>query len=274
LISHRINGERVVLLAWPRAILLQMAHPLIAAGVAEHSEFRGSALGAARRLRHTVRAMLDLAFGGPQAAEATIERILAIHRRVHGTLREPVGLFPAGHPYSAEDPDLVLWVHATLVESVVQVYERLVATLPDADRDRYCAESAPVAIALGARPGEVPRTWRALTGYMARVHASGVLVVGRDARAIGGAILYPPPRLLTAPFGWMSRAITRGLLPDDIRRQYGLTWSRWRARQYAVVIGLVRVARRVLPFGWSRWREARAVQPSPSRPAPASPHAR
>jgi uncharacterized protein (DUF2236 family) len=256
-IAHRINGERIVLAGWSRAILLQLAHPLVAAGVAEHSEFRGGALAAARRLQHTVRAMLDLAFGEPAAADATLARIRAIHRRVHGTLRGPVGPFAAGHPYSAEDPALVLWVHATLVESVLIVYERIIAPLSEADRDRYCEESAAVAVALGAREQDVPRRWEGLRAYVEAMSASGQLVVGPDARTLARPILFPPLRLLTAPAGWMNRLVTAGLLPAELRRQYGLSWTPWRSRGFAIVMRLLWLARKIVPFGWLRWRDAR-----------------
>jgi len=267
MITHRINGERLVLLGWSRAILLQLAHPLIAAGVAEHSEFRGGALAAARRLQQTVRAMLDLAFGDRAAAEATLTRIRAIHRRVHGTLREPVGPFPEGHPYSAEDPALLLWVHASLVESIVLVYERVVGPLSEGDRDRYCEESAAVAIALGAREDDVPRRWQALCDYLRHVHASGTLVVGPQARELARAILHPPLRLVTAPAGWMNRSVTAGLLPDALRRQYRLPWTPWRRRQFDLIMRVLRLARRLVPFGWSRWRGARARPSDPGRAA-------
>src|SRR5690606_11371838 len=112
--THLINAERLMLLAWARAILLQLAHPLIAAGVYEHSAFRSGPLTAAGRLYHTVKAMLALTFGDAAAQRTTIDNILSIHRRVRGTIPEAAGRFPAGTPYSAEDPDLVLWVHATL----------------------------------------------------------------------------------------------------------------------------------------------------------------
>ena len=250
-----------MLLGWSRAILLQLAHPLVAAGIADHSGFRGGAIAAALRLRHTVRAMLNLAFGDRAAAEATIAGIRAIHRRVHGHLREPTGRFPAGHPYSAEDPALLLWVHATLIESVILVYEQLVGAVSDADRDQYCEDSAAVALALGAREGDVPRTWVALRHYMDGVHASGVLAVGTDARVLSRAILYPPISVITAPIAWINRSMALGLLPDAIRTQYGFTWSRRRDRRLMLVMRLVRLMRRALPFGWERWPEARGARP-------------
>src|SRR5262245_46660614 len=114
-IAQRINGERLVVLGWTRAILLQIAHPLIAAGVHEHSRFRESPWVAAERLHSTIQAMLALTFGPDDAARKSLEGIRAIHRRVNGKLRTGVGRFAAGTQYSAEDPALVLWVHLTLL---------------------------------------------------------------------------------------------------------------------------------------------------------------
>ena len=116
-ITWRVNAERIVLLGWARAILLQLAHPLVAAGVFDHSGFRGTPYAAASRLYHTVHAMLSLTFGDEAARQQTIEGIRAIHRRVNGVLQETTGPYPAGTRYSAEDPALVLWVHTTLIES-------------------------------------------------------------------------------------------------------------------------------------------------------------
>src|SRR5205085_12117466 len=122
-------AERLILLGWSRAILLQLAHPLMAAAVARHSSFRSGPAAAAKRLHHTVRAMLDLTFGDDAARTRAVTAIRAIHDRVHGTLSRAVGPFPQGTPYSAHDPDLLLWVHVTLLDSVVLAYDTFVRPL-------------------------------------------------------------------------------------------------------------------------------------------------
>ena len=142
-VAFRVNGERLVILGWSRAILLQLAHPLIAAGVFDHSGFRASPMAAIGRLYHTTRAMLAITFGDEPRRSAAIDGIRRIHTRVHGTLPDPVGPFPVGTPYSAEDPALLLWVHATLIESIVITYQHLVGPLSADERDAYCVASAP-----------------------------------------------------------------------------------------------------------------------------------
>lgn len=258
-LSRRINAERLVLLAWSRAILLQLAHPLIATGVAEHSAFRDGPTAAARRLHHVVRAMLALTFGDPDKQRAAIEGIARIHTSVHGTLRDSLGPYPAGTRYSAENPDLVLWVHATLVESVVLAYDAIVAPLDTRERDRYCEESIWVPIALGARNADVPRTWADMMRYVESVHASGALFVGDMARELASAVLSPPFGFLGGPLTWANRLITRGLLPPPIRAGYGFAWSSRDDRHLASVIRTLRALRRWSPRAIVLWPEARAT---------------
>ena len=207
MIVQRVNAERVVLLGWSRAILMQLAHPLIGAGVIEHSSFRGSAVDAAVRLHHTVAAMLSLTFGDEDRRAAAIAGIRAIHRRVNGTLARAVGRFPAGTRYSAEDPVLLLWVHATLVDSNTAVYQRVVAPLSQDELDRVCIESAPILEELGGDPATTPRSWSALQAYMDSIYASGTLEVTDEARTLGLAVLSPRAAGLPLPLSGAHRLI-------------------------------------------------------------------
>ena len=256
-IAHRINGERLVLAGWSRAILLQMAHPLIAAGVAEHSTFRGGPTAAAGRLHGTVRAMLGLTFGSHGDRQRVVAHILSIHRRVHGELKHTVGLFPAGTRYSAEDPALVLWVHATLLESTTLAYQAIVGQVSGQEFDQYCVEAADAAIALGAEPQLVPRSKTALERYMQSVYDSQVLGVGRDATDIAEAVLGGPLAALAFPAGWMNRLVTTAWLPEDLRRAYGLQWNDRRARHASRALAFLRASRRVMPDVLARWPQAR-----------------
>lgn len=256
-ITWRVNAERIVLLGWARAILLQLAHPLVAAGVFDHSGFRGTPYAAASRLYHTVHAMLSLTFGDEAARQRTIEGIRAIHRRVNGVLPESTGPYPAGTRYSAEDPTLVLWVHATLIESVLMVYEQLVAPLSTAEKDEYCSEAFPIAVALAAREEEVPKTWSELCCYLERAYAANTIAVGTQGRALARAVLSPSGGWLVAPATWINRTITIGLLPPRVREQYGMTWTTGRDRTVARLLSFMRTTRRLLPRAVALWPEAR-----------------
>jgi uncharacterized protein (DUF2236 family) len=256
-VAHRVNAERVVLLGWSRAILLQLAHPLVAAGVHAHSSFRATPWAAAARLHSTVRAMLALTFGTDAEREHALHGIRTIHRRVYGQLDAPVGIFPAGTPYSAEDPALVLWVHLTLLESIPLVYELFVAPMTVAERDEYCEASAWVALALGANATDVPRTWSDTQAALARTFASGAITAGPQARELAAAVLAPRIGSFIPLASWLNRLITVGLLPPAIREQYGLPWNQHQQKTLERVIPGVHAVRNRVPERVALWPEAR-----------------
>ena len=256
-VSRRVNAERIVVLSWSRAILLQLAHPLVAAGVAEHSSFRHGRLTAAKRLHQTIRAMLALTFGDDRARTRALEGIRGIHRRVHGRLRAAVGIFPAGTQYTAEDPELVLWVHATLLESIPLMYGLVVRPLTTDERDTYCREAAAIAVDLGARPDDVPRSWSALEQYLERMYAAGTIRVGREAQELAAAVLAPPFASALPLLGGMNRLLTAGLLPEAVRREYGFAWREVDDRRLQRLLRTLATLRRATPRLIALWPEAR-----------------
>src|ERR687892_786741 len=133
-----VNRERVLLVGGQRALVMQLAHPLVAAGVAEHSDFPARPM---ERLRRTLDLSLPLIYGTDAEAEAASAGIRAVHERVTGSA--------AGRPYAANDPDLLLWVNATLVDTTLLVYERFVRPLPERDRRRYYLETVDAAELFG-----------------------------------------------------------------------------------------------------------------------------
>lgn len=256
-VAFRLNGERLTVLGWSRAILMQLAHPLIAAGVFEHSGFRTSPLAAVQRLHHTTRAMLAITFGDEQRRSAAIDGIRRIHTRVSGTLREAVGPFSAGTPYSAEDPALLCWVHVTLIESMVLTYEQLVRPLSRQDRDGYCAASAAASIELGMRDADAPRTWADLQDHLRRTYDDGVIAVGPQARELADAILRASLSGPLAPMRWISGLLTVGLLPPRLRDGYGLSWDATQQRRFNRLTSTVRTLRRITPEPLALWADAR-----------------
>jgi len=256
-ITWTIAGERLALLAWPRAILLQLAHPLVAAGVAQHSGFRASMFAPLARLHATVRAMRRLTFGTDEEAGATVQRILAVHDRVNGTLPAAAGAHARGTPYSAHDPALLLWVHATLMDSHVRALEPVLGPFTPDDLDVYCCETAPFAVALGAAERGVPRTWRRLQDYMTEEIESGRVAVGTDARGLAPAILRPAIGRVAWPLPAVGELVTVGLLPRAIRDGYGFPWDATRERRMRRALAMVRALRARTPDGIARWPEAR-----------------
>lgn len=259
-LARRINGERLAILGWGRAVLLQFAHPLVAAGVADHSGFRSSPRDKVERFGRTLRAMLALTFGTPAEAEQAARGIDAIHGRINGRLPEAVGVFAAGTPYSARDPELLRWVHATLLDSTLLAYTRLVGPLSKAERDRYCAETAWAATALGIPAGLVPRDTGQLCAYLDEMCASGTIVVGPTGRALGRALFESKPEpagLVDLPLRLSYGLATGGFLSPELRAAYGFRWS----PAHAVAFGtMTRTSRLIVPRLPDRaqcWPEAR-----------------
>ena len=191
-VSQRVNAERLALLGWGRAVLMQLAHPLVAAGVAEHSTFRGGPAANVKRLHSTIRAMLDLSFGSPEDIRRAVGHINAIHDRVHGTLREAAGRFSAGTPYSASDPELLIWVDATVRDSMLLAYELFVTPLSPADRDRFWAEGEDIMTALRVPSGARIQSPDQFRRYFGELEANGSLAVTTEARALALEIVSPP----------------------------------------------------------------------------------
>lgn len=241
----KINKESVLLLGGRAALLLQLAHPLVAAGVADHSDFPA---GAIARLRRTLDTMLAIVFGDVATAAATAARVNAMHERVTGTA-------PDGSTYSARDPHLMLWVHATLVDSSIRVYEACVASLTDDELARYHEETKVVAALFGIPDALVPATLEDLRAWMDEMVASGEVVVTPVARELAGAVLRPV-RFVPARLAERAAVIEASLLPRSIREGYGLK----RGRPASAVIA---VGRRATRF-------ALPLVPSPLRMLPAA----
>jgi len=253
-VAQLINRERVVVLGWGRAILLQLAHPLVAAGVSAHSGFPVHRLGRVRRLHGTIGAMLEFASGDERRARAAAARINAIHDRVNGRMRDAARGYPPGAQYSASDPDLLRWVHATLLDSMPLAYERFVGPMGDGWRDRYCEESAGVARLLRMPEAGAIRTAAELDAYLHGMLGGPAIQVTPSARGVARPLLYPPLADPTRPAAWMVRLVTLGLLPPAIRSQYGFPWSPARERALAAFTLLVRGGLRLTPTFLRYWQ--------------------
>ncbi len=245
--AWRLNREAMLLLgAGPRALLLQIAHPAVAAGVADHSDFRADPW---RRLAATLRSYLTIVYGTTPSARGEIRRLNAFHRGI------------VGPGYTARDPELSLWVHATLVESTIAVYEAWLAPLTARQRATYYAETRPIGRAFGVPGALLPADLAAFEAYVAAMLAPGGPVrVSPVARELADAVLRPPLAPLAPLFPLESAARTVlghvpaaahawiswpsvGLLPASVREDYGL---RWGTRERLVSAWLV--------AGWRAWR--------------------
>jgi uncharacterized protein (DUF2236 family) len=253
-----IGRERILLVGGQAALLLQLAHPLVAGGVAGQSRFARDPFA---RLRATLHAVLTISFGDQRQSEAAAAAVRATHNRVRGRLAERVGRFGAGTRYDASDPQLALWVHATLVTTALDTYDLFVRRLTREDRARYWAETAPFAELFGVGPRVLPSGYAAFEGYFASMVTGPDLAVGSPARAVAAGVLRPPLPTLLGPARSVARVITAALLPPPIRSAYGLPWGRAERSAVGALAASARAASPLLPERvrfWPHYRLARA----------------
>jgi uncharacterized protein (DUF2236 family) len=237
----RVNRELASGMAGPRAVLMQIAHPLVAAGVGDHSRFREARFA---RLYRTAMAAAAITFCSEDLARRAIQSINSRHQKVHGVLRKPAGIFPAGTPYDANDPDLKLWVLNTITDSTLVVYDLFIKPLSKTEREQYYRESL-VAMDLFNVPEDiVPPTYGDFRGYMDRMLQSDVITVSDTAREIARA-LFSPSISGTALYAGSSIGI--GLLPRRMQLEFGLRWSPRRDKWLHRTARLHRTVRRHIP---------------------------
>jgi uncharacterized protein (DUF2236 family) len=227
----RIGRERILIAAGPAALLLQLSHPLVAAGVAEHTAFRADPL---HRLRATLDATLMVVFGDTKQAAAAAARVRRRHRQVTGRTPTAVGRFPAGTHYRADDPQLALWVHATLVWTALEFYDGLISPLSPQRRASYQSEMSRFGALFGVPKELLPGNYAQLERYVRSMDEDGVLEVGPQARALAEEVLGAGAAGLAWPMGIPGGALVRvlaaGLLPPRLRAGYGLRWG-WLEQQ-------------------------------------------
>lgn len=245
-LAWSIGRERALLAAGPAALLLQVAHPLVAAGVAGHSDFENDPM---RRLRGTLDATLSVGFGDSAQVARAAERVARRHAPVQGRLAEAAGRFPAGTGYRADDPELARWVHATLVWSAMEFYDLFVAPLGSGEQDAYTAEMTRFGRLFGVPDPLLPRSSAELQRYVADM--AEVLHVGPQARAIAGQVLDGAgtglPRPMAAAARALATVLAAGLLPARVREAYALPWRRRERAAFATVRAATRVGVRLLP---------------------------
>jgi len=220
------NSPLVPLLGGGPAVLLQVAHPLVAAGVVDHSDYRRDLWP---RLLRTLRALYLIVYGSKAEADRAAETVQAVHAFVCGTTHARLGPFPVGTSYSAADPELMCWVHATLVETSLTVYHRFVRRLGLEEQEAYYREMALVARLFGTPSKVIPPTLAAFREYLRDELASPRICVTAPARDVAEVILHAPlpaPMRLIMP---AHRLSTAALLPPRLRAEYGLRWDPGRA---------------------------------------------
>jgi uncharacterized protein (DUF2236 family) len=232
------NSPLVPMLGGGPAVLLQVAHPLVAAGVVYHSDYHEDLW---RRLLRTLQALYLIIYGSKEEAERAGAAVQAVHDRVRGTTRERLGPFPAGTRYDASDPDLMLWVHATLVACSLAAYRRFVARLTPDEENAYYEEMALVAGLFGLPRRAIPPTLADFREYLHTQLAGPEISVTAPARDVAEVILQAPVPTPLRPVVPLHRLATAALLPPRIRQEYGLGWSRKHATSLAMAAPSLRV---------------------------------
>jgi len=227
--TWKIVSEAAITLGGSRAVLMQLAHPLVAIGVSEHSRYMSDPLG---RTDDTFILGQKITFGSTRTVHEAARTINRLHTRVHGNLPMDVGAYVKGTPYKARDPELLLWVHATLVDTILLLYPILIGPLSADEQEQYYQESKETARLLGLSPKDMPKTVLDLKRYVNEIVYSNRLAATPQARQLVQQVLYPPVPAILRPLMHFNTCVTCALLPPPIREIYGLEWSSY--QQWAV----------------------------------------
>ena len=226
-------------------MLMQLAHPLVAAAVADHSDFLADPFG---RLWNTLDLTLTVCFGDEESSQAAAARITEVHRGVVGE-RE-------GRAYEALDPDLLLWVHATLVDTALVTYQRFVGRMTTSASARYYEDMKRQAATLGVPAEALPATYPGFAAYVVTTVDS--LRVSEEARELSEGVLSPTVTPILLPVIRAFSFVTTGLMPERLREGFGLTWSPAKERLLDAIASGIRLGVvPLLPSEFRRWPHAR-----------------
>jgi uncharacterized protein (DUF2236 family) len=215
-VSWRVHQETTVLFGGARALLMQAAHPLVIAGARATGFYQRNPW---KRLERTLQLAYTITFGTRDEAAAAAEAINDVHRRVRGI--DEV----TGRPYDAFDPDLLLWVHACLVDSALLFEELTVGALTTREREQFHHEQMIAAEMLGLPRDRVPPTVPALRAYIDMMVESGELLVGESAQQVAATIVHPPAEAEWKPILKAISFWAFGTLPPRLRAAYGVRWT-------------------------------------------------
>jgi uncharacterized protein (DUF2236 family) len=235
----RVDREAVVLLGAGRALLLQLAHPWVAAGIAEHSTTLADPIG---RFHRTFEVMYTLVFGNLEQAFAAARRLHRVHARIRGSLPARAGAFAQGSSYFANETAALLWVHATLVETALIAHDLVLPPLTTLDREAYYKDNQRLGAMFGIGPEFQPANWDEFASYNEAMWHSDVISVGPPARRIAQQVLGGAGHWLRSP-SW-HRALTAHLLPPTIREAFELPYG---AAERLAAERALRWVRRIYP---------------------------
>jgi len=238
-VTWRIDREAVIFLGAGRALLLQLAHPWVAAAIAEHSRTLADPIG---RFHRTFDIVFAMVFGSLDRAQLSSRQLHRRHSMIVGKMPEAVGPFAAGSRYCANDIPSLRWVHATLVETALMAHDLVLPPLSAEERERYWMESRTYGALFGLTGDDLPADWAGFAVYTAAMAQSETLTVSPAAREIAAQI-FGGARPWLRPPRWY-RALTARMLPEPIRAGFGFELSERDARS---ADNALRWIRRVYP---------------------------
>lgn len=255
--TWRVNREAALFLGAGRALLLQLAHPWVAAGIADQSKVFIDPLG---RFHRTFNIVFTMVFGTRDQAIAVAQRLYRRHAAVVGTMPETVGPLAQGSRYCANEVNALRWVHATLVETAVMAHDLLLPPLGGSATAQYWSEARQFACLFGIPSEAMPGSWHDFQAYAADMTRSDALTVSRAARDIADRIFSGRETRLPVPFWY--RALTAQLLPERLRSAFGLPFGESEQRSAARA---VRLMRRIYPALPDRLRTVGPYQEAMAR---------
>jgi uncharacterized protein (DUF2236 family) len=256
-LTWRVNREAAIFLAAGRALLLQLAHPYVAAAIAEHSRTLADPIG---RFHRTFKITFTLVFGALDQALRTARHLHQRHSAIQGVLPKAVGPFAAGTRYRANDVAALRWVHATLIESALMAHDLVLPAMAAQERELYYGESRRFAALFGVPASALPPDWTGFARYCEAMRQPHSLVVSDAARAIAAEIFAGAGLWVRAPRWYM--ALTAQMLPPHLREQFEL---RDRDVEPHIAAQAVSWARRIYPALPERLRHVGPYQEAMAR---------
>lgn len=252
-VLRQVQGERIVgLLYGQRALLIGALHPLNYTGTIIASRGRRTPF---QRLAHTAKVFEAIFFGTRVEADLALSRVAAQHAQIAGTLPAAAGPWPAGTPYSALDPVLMLWTVAVIADSAQALYETLVRQLSAAERERLWSDYVRFGELFGMPRAAVPATYAAFRAYWRERLASDDLHLTEHARRYAPRIAFD---ISVPSSGRPSLAVLNllltGSIPRDLRARFGLSWSPAHEVAFQALAAGMRRGRALVPRAVRRGR--------------------
>jgi len=253
-VLRRVHSERAVgLLYGQRALMIGALNPLNFVGTMQHTRAK---LEPFQRLVHTAKAFEQIFFGTRAEADEVLERVARLHDRVRGELETDAGPFPARTPYSAYDPELMLWTVAVIADSAEAFFEMLVRSLDDSEKDALWDDYVRFGELFGMPREAAPATHREFRDYWNELMAGEDLCLTEDARDVGYSTAFEIPLpAIYSPLARVHDLLMLGSLPQRVRDEYGLSWTSAHAAAFHVAVLGLRGSRPLVPRtvrqGWN-----------------------